>query len=127
MNAKEAEKELLGSYAADKNEILFSRFKINYNNELEIFKKGSVVFRDYEVVEPDPTAPRIQTEDAEQQEDTDQDGAEAEKSKTQQEKERKRRAKARITVQHVDIIRDEFWERRPWLLSNKPGKIPKEP
>jgi len=52
---------------------------------------------------------------------------EIELSKTQQEKERKKRAKARITVQHVDIIKDEFWERRPWLLSNKPGKIPKEP
>jgi tRNA(His) guanylyltransferase len=51
---------------------------------------------------------------------------EKELSKTQEEKDRKRRAKARITVQHVDIIKDEFWERRPWLLSNKPGKIPKE-
>ena len=48
-------------------------------------------------------------------------------SKTQEEKDKKRRAKARITVQHVDIIKDDFWERRPWLLSNKPGKIPKEP
>jgi tRNA(His) 5'-end guanylyltransferase len=37
---------LKGSLAADKNEILFSRFKINYNNEPEIYKKGSVVFRD---------------------------------------------------------------------------------
>ncbi len=35
-----------GTFAADKNEILFSRFKINYNDEPEIFKKGSVVFRD---------------------------------------------------------------------------------
>jgi tRNA(His) guanylyltransferase len=48
-------------------------------------------------------------------------------SKTQEEKDRKRKNKARITIQHVDIIKDEFWERRPWLLSNKPGKIPKEP
>ena len=47
-------------------------------------------------------------------------------SRTQEEKDRKRRAKARITIQHLDIIKDEFWERRPWLLSNKPGKIPKE-
>ena len=62
MDAKSAEKELAvcpaansfmnetertkGSLAADKNEILFSRFKINYNNEPEIYKKGSVVFRD---------------------------------------------------------------------------------
>lgn len=46
LDNKEAEKTLAGTLAADKNEILFSRFKINYNNEPEIFKKGSVVFRD---------------------------------------------------------------------------------
>jgi tRNA(His) guanylyltransferase len=51
----------------------------------------------------------------------------AQQSKTQAENERKRRAKARIVVEHLDIIKDEFWDRRPWLLSNKPGKAPKEP
>jgi tRNA(His) guanylyltransferase len=30
--------------------------------------------------------------------------------------------KALLVVEHVDIIQDEFWERRPWLLSNRPGK-----
>ncbi|THV51044.1 hypothetical protein BGAL_0126g00130 [Botrytis galanthina] len=117
-DAKGAEKELAGSLAADKNEILFSRFGINYNNEPEIYKKGSVVFRDYELVEPGVS------------EAIDEDSAKTieqkELSKTQEEKDRKRRAKARITVQHVDVIKDEFWQRRPWLLSNKPGKIPKE-
>lgn len=48
-------------------------------------------------------------------------------SKTQAEKDRKKRAKARIVVEHLDIIKDDFWDRRPWLLSGKPGKIPKEP
>lgn len=119
MDAKTAEKELAGTLASDKNEILFSRFKINYNDEPEIYKKGSVIFRDYELVEPGSI------------EHVDEDLANtmeiAELSKTQQEKEKKRREKAVITVQHVDIIKDEFWERRPWLLSNKPGKIPKEP
>ena len=32
--------------APDKHEILFSRFKINYNDEPEIFKKGSVLYRE---------------------------------------------------------------------------------
>ncbi len=122
--------------AADKNEILFSRFKINYNNEPEIYKKGSVVFRDvsphltqvstdltggqYELVEPGAASEIIDEDSAKTVE-------EIALSRTQEEKDKKRRAKARITVQHVDIIKDEFWERRPWLLSNKPGKIPKEP
>ena len=74
LDAKGAEKELAvsssfsvevidrangmkGSLAADKNEILFSRFKINYNNEPEIYKKGSVVFRD--VTPPPPPKPQF--------------------------------------------------------------------
>jgi len=50
-----------------------------------------------------------------------------EKSKTQQDKERKRRAKVPVVVEHVDIIRDEFWEKRHWLLSNHPGKLSDKP
>jgi tRNA(His) guanylyltransferase len=46
----EAEKTLKGTYAADKNEIMFSKFAINYNNEPEMYKKGSVVFRDVSVL-----------------------------------------------------------------------------
>ncbi|KAI0837213.1 tRNA guanylyltransferase [Hypoxylon sp. FL0890] len=117
MNAKEAEKFLSGTLSADKNEILFSKFKINYNNEPEIFKKGSVVYRDYELVEPG-------SHDVAKE--ADELAEPVQQSKTQNENDRKRRAKARVLVDHVDIIKDDFWERRPWLLSNKPGKIPKE-
>ena len=46
LDARAAENELTGTLSSHKNEILFSRFKINYNNEPEIFKKGSVLFRD---------------------------------------------------------------------------------
>lgn len=35
-----------GTVAAEKNEILFSQFGINYNNEDEMFRKGSIIFRD---------------------------------------------------------------------------------
>lgn len=45
-------------------------------------------------------------------------------SRTQQDKIRKLRRKARVVVEHVDIIKDDFWERRPWILSNKPGTLP---
>ena len=39
-------------------------------------------------------------------------------SRTQKEKERKRRMKAEIVIQHTDFIKDEFWQQRPWLLSD---------
>ncbi|KAK8807841.1 hypothetical protein WA158_007370 [Blastocystis sp. Blastoise] len=43
---KEAENILKGTLSKDKNELLFTQFGINYNNEGEMFKKGSVLFRE---------------------------------------------------------------------------------
>ncbi|KFX88265.1 hypothetical protein O988_09078 [Pseudogymnoascus sp. VKM F-3808] len=119
MDAKAAEAELAGTLAADKNEILFSRFGMNYNNEPDIYKKGSIVFRDYELVEASTSSPALNEEAL--------TGPEMALSKTQAEKERKARQKAKIVTQHVDFIKDDFWEQRPWILSNRPGKIKREP
>ncbi len=47
-------------------------------------------------------------------------------SKTQDENDKKQRNKACVVVDYLDIIKDDFWDRRPWLLSNKPGKVPKQ-
>ena len=113
-----------GTLAADKNEILFSQFGINYNNEPEMYRKGSIIYCDvgcplpnlipsnefythavqYHQGVPDPAALGVSK------------NSEVEMSKTQKEKERKRRSKAEIVVQHTDIIKDDFWEQRPWLL-----------
>lgn len=110
-----AEVELKGTVAADKNEILFSRFAINYNNEPEMFRKGSVVFRDYALESPNA-----------EREDTQYGTIETineQLSKTQKEKIRKARNKANVIVDHLDIISDDFWNKRPWILSGKPGKV----
>lgn len=56
MDARAAEQELSGTVSSDKNEILFSRFGINYNNEPEIFKKGSVLYRDFFPASAKPTS-----------------------------------------------------------------------
>ncbi|KAI4915657.1 hypothetical protein J4E90_004102 [Alternaria incomplexa] len=47
MGAREAEQRLKGTVSSDKNEILFKEFGINYNNEPECFKKGTVLYRDF--------------------------------------------------------------------------------
>lgn len=101
-----------------------------------MLKKGSVIFRgvstnptrldrvkdlnqtQYELVEPGSHNVA---------EDVESIAEPIQQSKTQLESDRKKRVKAQITVEHLDIIKDEFWDRRPWILSNKPGKIPKQP
>ncbi|KAJ5945175.1 hypothetical protein N7516_005343 [Penicillium verrucosum] len=115
MSNTDAEQELKGTVSADKNEILFKRFGINYNNELEIYKKGTVLYRQYELEEPKPTKSSA---------DEESPVVESQQSRSQQDKTRKLRRKAQVVIDHVDIIKDEFWEKRPWILSGNPGKLP---
>ncbi|KAL4871235.1 hypothetical protein BDV12DRAFT_32658 [Aspergillus spectabilis] len=111
MSNTNAEQELKGSVSSDKNEILFKRFGINYNNEEDIYKKGSIVFRQYQLEEAKSSS--VEEEIA----------AQEKVSRSQQEKVRKLRRKAPVVVEHVDIIKDDFWEKRPWIISGKPGKL----
>jgi len=68
----------------------------------------------YELVEPKAT-PSIEDETS---------VPEAKQSRSQQDKLKKLRRKAQVVVDHVDIIKDDFWARRPWILSGTPGKLP---
>lgn len=95
---QDAEQTLCGTVASTKNEILFSQFGINYNNEPEIFKKGTIIVRDLgplsSVTTPDPS---IQL------------------STRQKQRLTKKYNKADIQQLHIDIIGDSFWQSRPWL------------
>ncbi|KAI9660922.1 MAG: tRNA-His guanylyltransferase [Bathelium mastoideum] len=142
MNGTDAEKALLGTVSSDKNEILFSRFGINYNNEPEMFKKGSLLYRDYTSSSSSPSALDGASSNSETNPDTSASGLTGTElteeahpalavtqsvpiSETQMAKEQKARKKARIAIEQVDMIRDEFWLRRPWILSGKPGRATK--
>ncbi|EMC99302.1 hypothetical protein BAUCODRAFT_66046 [Baudoinia panamericana UAMH 10762] len=110
LTATEAEQELKGTVSSDKNELLFSRFGINYNKEPQIYRKGTVVHRSQE-----PSSCTTGGTNG---------SMEAIKmpipvSKTQLEKERKRKQKATIVVENVDIIGDAFWETHPDILASK--------
>lgn len=45
LTPKQAEERLRGTMASHKNEILFTQFKINYNNEPAMFRKGTTLIR----------------------------------------------------------------------------------
>ena len=141
----------MGTQASDKNEILFTEFGINYNNELEIFKKGSVMYRNY--------GPQTDVEQVEERNDEDDGmagasestvedidalkvtdsfiiqlkkdrnkernrdkGGSGEKSNAQVKRELKKLAKSEIVVVHEDIIKGDFWEKRLWILDGSIGK-----
>ncbi|CAR25958.1 hypothetical protein ZYGR_0A05290 [Zygosaccharomyces rouxii] len=53
LTTREAENKLSGTVSSEKQEILFSECGINYNNEPEMFKKGSLVTRKGEILHID--------------------------------------------------------------------------
>ncbi|CUM64159.1 uncharacterized protein PRCAT00001751001 [Priceomyces carsonii] len=95
LTPKEAENKLMGTVSSDKNEILFKDFGINYNDEPDIFKKGTIIVREYESWKPE---------------------LESDNSARQRQRIEKKRKRANIAFHHVDIIKDDFWSSRPWLL-----------
>lgn len=119
MSPTAADEFLKGSIASEKNEILWARFGINYNNEPEMFRKGSVVFREYAL---ETTLGREHDSDM----DDSPTATEKSLSKTQAEKVRKAKQKAKVVTRHIDIIKDEFWLLRPWIQSGKPGRLVSE-
>lgn len=95
MTPQQAEQRLMGTVASDKNEILFKECGVNYNNESEMYKKGTIIVREFE---------NYETED------------EAGLSKRQVQRLEKKRKKAELKIYHVDIINDDsWWKSRPWL------------
>lgn len=88
MTPDEAETRLQGTVSADKNEILFSEFQINYNNEPEMYKKGTVIKWKGTVNSAPPKN----------------------LSKRQLDRRRKALSKSEIQLLHIDIIRNaELW------------------
>jgi tRNA(His) guanylyltransferase len=135
MSNTEAEARLQGTTSADKNEILFQN-GINYNNEEQIYRKGTVLYRDYELASAlDGSSDILETVVSDTEDITTreeflaQEGKEGtlKLSKTAREKERKSKEKAGIKMEHCDLINNDFWHRRPWILSGRAGKLNKRP
>ncbi|KAF1811347.1 tRNAHis guanylyltransferase [Eremomyces bilateralis CBS 781.70] len=116
LDARAAEKRLSGTVSKDKHEILYAECDgMNYNREPDVFKKGSVLYRSFELESrhallgsSETSAPETPTP----------------QSKTVAEKDRKRRLKATVAIEHIDIIQEDFWNQRPWILSGKTGRLP---
>jgi len=99
MTTKQADQRLRGTLSGEKNELLYSEFNINYNNEPEIFKKGTVLVRE-KVKEA--VVVQVPAEDGESME----------------EKTFSKRVSL-VTALHTDIIKAPFWKEHPTILGEE--------
>jgi tRNA(His) guanylyltransferase len=91
-----------------------------------MYKKGSVLFRDFERVplqtstrDLDGDQPLISTRELS---DETEQAAKSSRPETLSKSQQRLREKADIAIEHVDVIKDEFWLQRPWILSGKVKK-----
>ena len=100
LTAREATDRLSKTLSSDKHEILFKEYGINYNNELEQFKKGSVLMLNIseEVTKNimKQLNPKKNSLDSPEEADID--------------------LNQYISLNHIDIIKDKFWSENDKLL-----------
>lgn len=100
----EAHAALRGTVSAMKHEILFQQFNINYNDISPRYRKGSVLVRVSQEV------PEVTSEQSPGQVVVQQLASEESVGK-------KKRAGTRVEVLHCDVIGDEFWAARSYILA----------
>eukprot|EP01117_Protostelium_nocturnum_P008778 TRINITY_DN3147_c0_g1_i1.p1 TRINITY_DN3147_c0_g1~~TRINITY_DN3147_c0_g1_i1.p1 ORF type:complete len:229 (-),score=83.03 TRINITY_DN3147_c0_g1_i1:92-778(-) len=91
VTAKDAENQLKGTLSKDKNDLLFEKFGVNYNNEDPMFRKGSSICRQWKEID-------------------------VTNSKTG---EPTKRRKLRFSIIYEDIINDEFWTKNAHILNEE--------
>lgn len=119
LNSDEAHKFLKGTDSGTKNELLFSKYGINYAKIDPIWRKGSVLIRLPKEEEIKEKAPEDKTSEENKDnkesevqistEDKKQKGKKKEKQEGTNTKEP--RKKFEVVVIHEDIISDAFWEK----------------
>ncbi|CAI5766839.1 probable tRNA(His) guanylyltransferase isoform X1 [Podarcis lilfordi] len=94
----QAQKRLQGTVASDKNEILFSQFSINYNNESLLYRKGTVLLwqKVNQAIKKKIKIP----------EETEEKEVEVTRPRTT------------VVALHCDIIGDQFWDQYPEILAD---------
>lgn len=109
----QAHATLRGTVSSTKHEILHSRFGMNYNNLPARFRRGSILVR--EQVVPD-TCTLLATGLEKAAGSPDVENSSSPEPSTRRPP-KKPKAQFRVELLHCDIIGDEFWDQRPYLLA----------
>ncbi|KAG8851902.1 tRNA-His guanylyltransferase [Serendipita sp. 411] len=103
LSTVDAHTRLKGTVSSQKNEMLFSKFNINYNTLPDRFRKGSILYRQNAVDSSLATAQELDGPDT-------GDSAQSSGNKPA-------RARKAVVVAHCDIISRSFWDEHPEILS----------
>lgn len=108
MTNKEAEEALKGTVSSNKIELLWERFGISYGNDiLAIERKGSIVLRRYQADKEKSDLYQKMKQDRQMQIDGAlSTGAEP---PTFSYELKEPRVKQRIMIEHIDLIKEDFW------------------
>ena len=96
MTPQDATKRLDGTISSDKNEILFRDYGINYNNELEQFKKGTVLYLNSFPKKPSKVQKKLKYLSLDE--------------------EKQSKEEIKIFIENTNIIDDKFWDEHKELL-----------
>ena len=121
LSNNEAQLRLKGTVSGDKNEILFSEFDINYNNEPEQFRKGTTIIKKkIEIPIEDLGSAEIDHENHDlvtNENVKKEESSSAEKRKKyRQNNEIQTKIRSKLVHYSCDIIRDEFWSENANIL-----------
>eukprot|EP00049_Salpingoeca_infusionum_P011043 m.190539 g.190539 ORF g.190539 m.190539 type:complete len:325 (-) comp14821_c0_seq1:2331-3305(-) len=123
LTQQQAEERLRGTFSKDKNEILFSEFGINYNNEPAMFRKGSVITWEEQLVaqtaEQTTEEERMCGSGAASATEKQTNGGPSSSASVDSTRKGKKAAKREAqrsrkepTVTHQDVIQLDFWDER---------------
>ncbi|KDE03856.1 hypothetical protein MVLG_05678 [Microbotryum lychnidis-dioicae p1A1 Lamole] len=126
LTTQEANSELSGTLSSEKQEMLFSRFGMNYNQEEEIFKKGSIWIWVEEEIMVENEVQEVKIDDGKRRIEEMEDGLDrialnipsspipSENQSRETLEEPKRRTKPTkpkrvLKLVHEDLIKEKFW------------------
>ena len=125
LSNNEAQQRLKGSVSGDKNEILFSEFNMNYNNEPDQFKKGTTIFRKKVEIPIEASVndnfglnDEKNVFNEQNERNIDKEGSSSDKRKKIKQDETQMKIRTKIVQVNCDIIRDDFWTENSHVLGN---------
>ncbi|TKA57724.1 hypothetical protein B0A53_00873 [Rhodotorula sp. CCFEE 5036] len=113
----QADKDLQGTVSSEKQELLFSRFGINYNTVDDMYKKGSIVIWEVETSPPPRQETTEEPAEDEATEEANLSGVDAPRPSSSipagvklRQRKKPAKSKRRLVVVHEDLINDAWWE-----------------